>query len=247
MYRLQADVRNENWLFESSSFNLRRSEVSAEFRAILHGGWIWTSGGNVAHRAFLNSFVSGSSIGYRTALNRTILRIPERRLAIESSLGLEIGKLFSEPSARFLKLQGDISLNWSPFSRHRDDYKTTVRLRSGESFGELPFDELFILGLDRDSDLRLRAHSALQSGQKGSAPMGRGFLLFNSDLSKRIYSNGIIRLDAGPFLDSARIASQPQMFVDAGVQLRVSVLGGLTLGVSYGRDLQAGRHAIFID
>src|SRR5215831_15944886 len=29
MYRLQADVRNENWLFESSSFNLRRSEVSA--------------------------------------------------------------------------------------------------------------------------------------------------------------------------------------------------------------------------
>jgi hypothetical protein len=246
-YRLQADVRDENWLFENDSFNLRRSEVSAEFRAILHGGWIWTSDANVAHRAFSNSFVGGNSISYRTALDRTILRIPEKRLTIESSLSTEVGKLFSTPSERFLKLQGDISLNWIPFTRHRDDYKTTARLRSGESFGQLPFDELFILGLDRDSELRLRAHSALQSGQKGSAPMGRGFVLFNSDVRKRIYSNGLIRLDAGPFLDSARIASKPQVFVDAGVQLRVSVLSGLTLGVSYGRDLRAGRHAIFID
>jgi hypothetical protein len=240
-------VRNENWLFENNSFNLRRSEVSAEFRAILRGGWIWTSGANVAHRAFSNSFVGGNSISYRTALNRTILQIPEKRLTIESSLSTEVAKLFSTPSERFLKLQGDISLKWAPFSRHRDDYKTIARLRSGESFGQLPFDELFILGLDRDSDLRLRAHSALKSGQKGSAPMGRGFVLFNSDVSKRIYSNGLIRLEAGPFLDSARIASQPQVLVDTGVQLRVSVLSSLTLGISYGRDLRAGRHAIFID
>jgi hypothetical protein len=246
-YRLQADVRNENWLFENDTFNLRRSEVSAELRSILHGGWIWTSGVNVAHRAFSNSFVGGNSASYRTALNRTIVRIPEKRLTIESSLSTQVGKLFSSPSERFLKLQADLSLNWIPFSRHHDDYKTTVRLRSGESFGQLPFDELFILGLDRDSDLRLRAHPALQSGQKGSAPMGRGFVLFNSEMSKRIYSNGLIRFEAGPFLDSARIASQPQVFVDAGVQLRVSVLSGLTLGVSFGRDLRAGRHAIFID
>jgi hypothetical protein len=247
IYRLQADVRNENWLFKDDSFNLRRSEVSAEFRSILHGGWIWTSAANVARRAFSNSFVGGSSISYRTALNRTIVRIPEKRLAIESSLSTEVGKLFSASAERFMKLQGDISLNWTPFSRHHDDYKTTVRLRSGESFGQLPFDELFILGLDRDSDLRLRAHPALQSGRKGAAPMGRGFVLFNSDVRKRLYSNGLIRFEAGPFVDSARIASQREVFVDAGVQLRVSVLSSLTLGLSFGRDLRAGRHAIFID
>jgi predicted double-glycine peptidase len=246
-YRLQADVRNENWLFDAESFNLRRSEFSADIRATLHGGWIWTSGANVVHRAFSNSFTGGNSVSYRTAINRTIVRVPERRLAIESSLSTDVGKLFSATPERFLKLQGDLSLNWTPFSRHHDDYKITVRLRSGEIFGQLPFDELFILGLDRDSDLRLRAHPALDSGQKGSAPMGRGFVLLNSEVSKRVYSNGLFRFEAGPFLDSARIASQPQVLVDAGVQLRVSVLSGLTLGVSFGRDLRAGRHAIFID
>src|SRR5262249_50547792 len=76
-YRLQADVRNENWLFENDNFNMRRAEFSAELRTVLHGGWIWTSGANVAHRAFSNSFVGGKSVSYRTALNRTIVRIPE--------------------------------------------------------------------------------------------------------------------------------------------------------------------------
>src|SRR5262249_53090489 len=123
VYRLQADVRNENWFFDNDSFNLRRSELSAEIHAILHGGWIWTSRPNVVHRAFSNSFTGGNSASYRTALDRTIVRVPERRLAVNSSLSTEVGKLFSVRSERFLKLQGDLSLNWTPFSRHHDDYK----------------------------------------------------------------------------------------------------------------------------
>ena len=246
-FRVQTDVRKENWLVDNAGFNLHRSEVSAEVRAILGRGWDWSSGLNVVHRAFSNALTGGNSISYRTAVHRTMIRIPERRLSVDSLLKLEVGKLFTSPSERFTQLQGDISLNWTPFSRRHDDYITRIRLRSGETFGQLPFDGLFIVGLDRDSDLRLRAHPALRSGQKGAAPMGRGFVLLNSDISKRLYSNGLFRLEAGPFLDSARIASQPQAFVDAGIQLKVSVLSGLTLGVSFGRDLRTGGHAVFID
>jgi len=122
-----------------------------------------------------------------------------------------------------------------------------VQLHLGKSFRALPFDELFLIGLDRDSDLRLRAHPSMESGLKGSAPMARDYALLNSDFSKRLYNNGLFRLEACPFLDAARIPSHPEWFVDAGIQLRISVLISFNLGISLGRNLRTGSHAVFID
>ena len=176
-----------------------------------------------------------------------MLTLPEKRLTLDWSASAQLGKLFAQPSERFVKTQEDVSLQWFPFSQRRNDYETKARLRLGKSFGRLPFDDLFILGLDRDSDLQLRGHPAIQSGRKGAAPMGRAYALMNAEFAKRLYANGLFRLDGVPFLDTARISSHAQWLVDSGIQLRVSVLSAFTISVSLGGDLRTGQHAILID
>jgi predicted double-glycine peptidase len=246
-YRIQVDGRNEEWQRDAEAFNLHRAEVSTNVHAIFADGWNWTNGIAAARRSFSNSFPGGNSISYRTAVQRSLLQIPERHLTLESSAGAELGKLFGTEPERFAKARTDFTLRWFPFPTRADDYEIRAALRLGKSLGELPFDELFVLGLDRDSDLRLRAHPAMESGRKGAAPMARDYALLNYDLGKRVYSNGLFRVDAGPFLDTARIPSQGQWLVDTGMQLRISVLGAFKLGVSFGRDLRTGRQAMFID
>jgi hypothetical protein len=245
-YRIQVDGRNENWQIGAERFNLRRSELSGDIHAIFGNGWYWTNGLAATHRVFTNSLVGGNSISYKTTVQKTLLHIPERRMTIEGSAGAQLGKLFAAASDRFAKTQADLITRWFPFREHHDDYETRVQLHLGKSFGPLPFDELFLLGLDRDSDLRLRAHPSVVSGHKGSAPMARDYALLNSDFAKRLYDNGLFRLDGGPFLDTARIPSQREWFVDAGVQLRISVLSTFNLGISFGRNLRTGGQAVFI-
>ena len=64
-------------------------------------------------------------------------------------------------------------MRWLPTARG-DDYETLARVRAGKTFGDLPFDELFMLGLERDNDLWLRGHIGTRDGRKGSAPLGQG-------------------------------------------------------------------------
>ncbi len=67
-------------------------------------------------------------------------------------------------------------MHWLPTARG-DDYETLVRVRAGKTFGDLPFDELFMLGLERDNDLWLRGHIGTRDGRKGSAPLGKDYFL----------------------------------------------------------------------
>ena len=246
-YRIQADGRNENWQLGAERFNLRRTELGGDIHSIFSNGWDWTNGVAATHRAFSSSFSGGNSVSYKTAVHRTVLQIPESRLTVESSAGAQLGKMFGVGSTRFLKTHTDLVMRWFPIPSHHDDYETKVQLHLGKSFGSLPFDELFLLGLDRDSDLRLRAHPSMESGLKGAAPMARDYALINSDFAKRVYGNGLFRVDAGPFLDSARIPSHSEWFVDGGVQVRISVLNSFNFGISFGRNLRTGSHAVFID
>ena len=45
-------------------------------------------------------------------------------------------------------------------------------LRAGRTFGQAPLDELFILGLERDNDLPLRAHIGTRDGRKAALRWG---------------------------------------------------------------------------
>jgi hypothetical protein len=127
-----------------------------------------------------------------------------------------------------------------------------LRLRGGKTFGQIPFDELYMLGLERDSDLMMHAHLGTRHGQKGSAPLGRDYFVSNWETDRHVYSNGFLAVKLGPLLDTGRIndpsaglGSKKWLF-DAGAQAKMRVLG---VGISavYGKDLRSGNNAFYVD
>ena len=118
------------------------------------------------------------------------------------------------------------------------------------TLGSPPFDELFMLGMDRDNDLPLRAHLGTRDGRKGSAPLGGNYVLSNLESDKNVYRNGFFSLKLGPFFDTGRITGDSaalgsrRWLLDAGVQAKISVFG-VGVALSYGRDLHTGHGAFY--
>jgi len=125
-----------------------------------------------------------------------------------------------------------------------------MQIRSAGTSGQVPFDEFYMLGLERDNDLWMRAHIGTRDGRKGSAPLGRRYFLLNSEIDKNLYSSGLMTVKLSPFLDSGKIidpsgnlGSQKWLW-DAGLQAKLRALG---VGVAfvYGKDLRSGNHAFY--
>lgn len=238
-YHINFDARDENWQLPDAGFNMKRLELSGSADAILSDAWTWTNGAALTHRSFTSSYTGGNTILYSSGLHHSLLRVPEKRLTIDTAVSAGIGKFFVQSSDRFVQTQGDVSVRWSD---------TNVRLRGGKSFGELPFDELFVLGVDRDSDLRLRGHPATTpSGQKGAAPVARNYVLMNYDFTRPVFEKSLFGVSVGPFLDAARVSSEVPWLVDSGLQVKISVMAAFTFYVSAGWDVRGGSHAIFVD
>ena len=125
------------------------------------------------------------------------------------------------------------------------------KVRAGWTFGQSPFDELFILGVERDNDLWLRAHVGTRDGRKGNAPMGRSYFLSNWEFDKNVYRNSFISLRLGPLLDIGKITDSSvglgsrQWLWDLGAQAKVRVLGQ-SVAFSYGKDLRSGNNAFYV-
>ena len=142
-------------------------------------------------------------------------------------------------------------MHWFP-REQGDDYEMLWRAHAGKTFGQIPFDELFMLGMDRDNDLPLRAHVGTRHGEKGSAPLGRNYFLSNWESDKHVYSNGILTVKLGPFLDTGKILDSSstlgphKWLFDIGPQAKLNVLGvGVVL--LYGKDLRTGNNAFYTD
>jgi hypothetical protein len=124
-------------------------------------------------------------------------------------------------------------------------------MRAGATVGDVPFDELFQLGVERDNDLWLRGHAGTTGGRKGAAPLGRRYFLANWETDKNVYSNGLITVKLGPFIDTGKISDSSGLFGsrewlwDTGAQCKVRVLGSITVVFIYGRDLRGGRNVFF--
>ena len=267
-WQLLSDNRNENWTIRRSftgpapplgSLNLEREIIAGSISGFPRGSLQWSSGIELSHRSYRN-VDNGSALtpvlsapGYQLAhlasVRGTILNFPERRFKLDADAASKFARLWSTPSRSYEKLTGSAVAHWFP-QASGDLYELTQQLRAGYSFGRPPFDELFMLGVERDNDLWLRGLIATRDGRKGSSPLGDRYLLSNSDFERRFYSNGLLTLKAGPWLDIGRThgptaaLSPDQWLFSAGIATRLTVFGtGVVF--TWGRDLRTGSNAFF--
>jgi tetratricopeptide (TPR) repeat protein len=264
------DARNENWNLSNTFFgggpaltdlNLRRVAGGAEFRSVVNGQWTWSTGIEISNRSFRNVngltsasekpfFTDTTSFAYWLRADRSLLRIPERRLTLDSTAEARIGRGFAQDLGAFASAHISLDAHWLPRA-NGDDYEMRTRLRIGGTLGRVTLDDLFQLGIERDNDLWLRGHSGTSDGRKGATPLGRRYFLANWEQDKNIYANGIFTVKLGPFLDTGAIADSSGLFGsrkwlwDTGAQCKVRVLGSVTVVLSYGRDLRGGRNVFY--
>jgi hypothetical protein len=268
-YDLGLDLRNENWDVLTSftgpasllgGLNLRREAVSATFASIESGRWDWSAQAEFSHRDF-RSIVPGPALtpalltpGYQfkavSSLNADLWRIPGHRFDLHAGSSLQVGRLFVNSYQPFEKLQGALRMSWFP-RLQGDDYEMFQQLRLGKTFGDIPFDELFMLGVERDNDLLMRAHIGTRDGRKGSAPLGRNYLLSNWEMDKNVYRRDLFQVKLGPFLDTGDITDpvpglgSHKWLWDTGAQAKLTVFGSVVT-LSYGKDLRSGNNAVYL-
>lgn len=268
-WKVSADLRNENWAIRRSftgtapvlaSLNLERESFDAALTSLSTARVQWSAGGELAHRNF-RSVVPGAALtapllrpGFElrqlASVRAPLPHLPAHRFTLDGAGSSAFARTFSSPSYASETLQGAARAEWFP-QMEGNRYELTQQLRAGRIFGTVPFDDLFLFGMDRDdTDLGLRAHLATRDGRKGSAPIGSGYLLSNTDFYRRLYTNGLITIHAGPLLDIGRMTapnnglSARQWLFDAGVEARLTVLHTRVV-LSYGRDLRTGANAFY--
>jgi tetratricopeptide (TPR) repeat protein len=268
-YRVELDVRNENWDVRDSSvgsapllgsLKLRKQAFTAGVTSIVNGRWNWSTGVELSRRKFRDVnpgsaltpelLAQGFQLKYLGQLNYVLARVPERRFIVSTGVLTELGRTWSHPSQAFAKLEGSLEARWLP-QASGDDYEMRAKVASGTTFGQIPFDELFSLGVERDNDLRLRAHKGTRNGRKGNAPLGSSYFLSNWELDKNVFSSGAIALKMGPFLDTGRISDSSsglgskKWLWDVGAQAKIQVFG-FGVAFSYGRDLRTGGDLFYV-
>lgn len=267
-YSLGVDVRNENWEIRNSfagpaplrgALNLRRESGGARIDSFDSGRWGWSAGVELSDRDY-RSVVPGSAITPQvllsglqlkqtTQIHYTLLQVPEHRLTMNSGASLQVGRIWSQPAHPFVKPQGTLETKWLP-QIQGDDYLVQSRIRAGATSGQLPFDEVYMLGMERDNDLWMRAHVGTRDGRKGSAPLGRTYFVANHEIDKNVYGNGLLTVKLSPFVDTGKITDPSgtlgsrTWLWDTGVQSKIRVLG---VGVTfvYGKDLRTGNNAYY--
>lgn len=268
-WQLTGDLRGENWALRNGSagpapvlanFNLRDERAAFNLASNASERLAWTLGAEISHRNFRSvsggtlltsqMLASGYQLKQKAQISGTLWRVPERRFTVTEGAASDVARLWSQPQQSFEKLTGSIGWHWFPQAQG-DDYESSQQFRAGKIFGQPPFDELFILGLERDNDLPLRAHIGTRDGRKGSAPLGRDYLLQNWELNKNLYGNGLVNLQLGPIFDIGSITDpgtslgSHQWLFDTGAQFKLRVLStGMVF--SWGHDLRTGNNAFYV-
>jgi hypothetical protein len=268
-YRIYFDGRDENWDLANTllpskpsffSLKMKKAVAGAEIQFIPSGSWRTHVGVEYSYRVFSNFvsipaqsaafFTSGSSLLLRAGAERALIRFPERRFTLDSTVSGQFGTFFENPLGKYGRVEGSLTSQWFPKGRG-DDYELQASLKGGRTFGMVPFDELFTIGFERDNDLFLRGHPGLLNGEKGNAPLGRNYVLMNSEIDKIAYRNGLFSVRLGPLLDTGRIYDPSGYFGsrnwlwDTGVQTKIRILGSFEFVLGYGKDLRTGNNSFF--
>jgi len=268
--RIFFDTRNENWNLSQTFFgssvairdlNMKLHVGGADVHLVESGRWDLDVGLEGTSREFRNGpaglvkpaaqfFISSAGTDGWLGVHRSLVRVPERRYTLDGSAELRGGRNYSAGLGAFSSVNGKLQSSWLPQARG-DDYEFLSTLRGGNTFGQVPLDDLYQLGVERDNDLWLRGHAGTIDGRKGRAPLGRRYLLLNTEFNKTIYDGTFVRMQLGPFFDTGAIADSTGLFgsnkwlFDTGVQARIRVLGGVWVVLSYGRDLRNGTGAFY--
>jgi hypothetical protein len=199
--RVFVDARNENWnlsqTFSGSAtpitnLNLKRFAGGAELHLIETARWDVTAGLEAVSREFRNLpaslrgvaapfFADSRTLDTWLGAHRSLLRVPERRFTLDGQAEFRAGRNYGSGLGAFASVNGELKSRWLPKARG-DDYEFLSRLRGGDTFGDVPLDGLYQLGVERDNDLWLRGHPGTLDGRKGRAPLGRRYLLLTSEL-----------------------------------------------------------------
>lgn len=268
-YRLYFDARDENWNVTNTlvptapanaRFNLERVAAGAELRFIESGRWQWSMGAEYTDRRYRTLigipaqaapfFTGGSSLALTSTVQRSLIRFPERRFTLDGGASAQIGTFFTDPLGRYAQAASSLFANWFPQAQS-DDYHLQARVRAGGTFGQVPLDDLFVLGFDRDTDLWMRGYPGLYHGQKGNAPLGRDYFLTNWDFDKIAYDNPFFTATVGPFLDSgdaydpSNYFGSRQWMWDSGLETKIRVLGRAQIILGWGVTLRTARNSFF--
>jgi len=266
-YRLRLDGRSEDWDLHrqlpgtaSGDVKMKSLQADAGIRSVVNGRWSWETGVILKSRDFRNAptgadtagpFTGGLSVEQSLGTDLLAVYLPDQRFEARFEGRFRWGALMSTPSNRYSLLSLGLAWTWFPGARG-DDWIFSGAIRSGASFGGIPFDELFSLGLERDNDSTLRAHGGTVAGRKGPGPLGTSFVLVKTDLQRTLVHGGYWEVAVGPFLDTGRTYDRYQLFGstswlwDIGLQVRVSFLDAIHVHLSYGKDLQTGRNVFHV-
>ncbi len=268
--RIFVDARDENWNLSQTfsgnatpitDLNLKRFVGGAELHLVETARWDLTAGLEAISREFRNPpaslptgaaafFADGRTLETCVGAHRSVLRVPERRFTLDGRAEVRAGRNYGSGLGAFATVNGELKSRWLPKARS-DEYEFLSRLRGGDTFGDVMLDQLFQLGVERDNDLWLRGHPGTLDGRKGRAPLGRRYLLLNSELYKIVYDAAFFRVQLGPFFDTGAIADPSGLFgsqkwlFDTGIQARVRILGSVSVLLSYGRDLRGGTGVFY--
>lgn len=267
-WRLWTDDRAENWTVRRSftgdapsrgSLQLKRAAAGAELTSFASGRLQWRMGATLSDRTYTHVtqgpalsgdvLARGFQLKPEAAVKYQLIDAPEHRFRLSAGAQAEIARLWSSPARLYSTMQGSMRLHWFPQAAG-DAYEFTEQVRGGGAMGRVPFDELWLIGVERDTELWYRGRIGTRDGRKGSSPLADRYLLSNTDFYRRVYSNGFISVAAGPLLDVARTAAPnaalapAQWMVSTGAEAKLTVLG-TSVVVTYGRDLRTGTNAVF--
>ncbi len=253
-YQLWFDARDERWdLKLMPQLKLRSAVLGGNYIASLNGRLQWTIGGRLERHLF-----SEPEFGHAwqaMLINRfdyALWQWPEHRLTTSAWGSLNVGRLFGTTDSRLVVTRGGFSGEWFPEPKG-ETYRLTSQLQAGRIFGTPPVDELFQLGMERDTerDLWLRGILSAADGLKGTGLLGREYAITQTTFERQFFHIPFVTISAGPFFDVGRTWSAPfnlrpgPLTFDTGPQLDIKTVGGVGLTLVYGRDFQSGRGAFY--
>ncbi|MBS1829934.1 MAG: hypothetical protein JST93_31840 [Acidobacteria bacterium] len=259
IWRLGVDARDEDWdltpRYGIDGPQLRKAALTAGVTHSLTSRLEWGLHFQSAKRSYRNAgsssyFRNGWSVELANSLDALLWTRPENRMKLTAGVAFRTGHLYSSQPSHYSGIDANSRFTWLPAAKG-DDLVVSATTRAGNLFGAPPFDELYILGMERDNDIWMRGHAGTRNGRKGSAPLGARYGIVQSEVDRTVLRFPLVRLQLGPFLDTGRITDPHGVFgsrtwlVDAGAQAKLRVLGGFTWAFVYGRDLRQGTGVFY--